>query len=137
MYWYDSLLRIEITIIIKKNCSVWFFILPILTPFLIAFVFCIPSLYYSNLNTHLLPGTSSHLRLYPNSEVFTVNFLPYSMADFFVGVCSITCEGILARLYLPNFISVGDIAMPSSLLMYLRIKSVVFPYLISSFSDTY
>jgi hypothetical protein len=60
-------------------CWVWFNILRLLSPLLIASMFCIPPLYDPNWNIHLLPGAPLHQWIHANLKE---NLLPYAIADF-------------------------------------------------------
>jgi hypothetical protein len=69
-------------------------LLPLLSPFLIVFAFCMPPLYDQNWNIHLLPGTPLHQRICPNLKELKENVLPYATTEFmwaFVAVSMKVC----------------------------------------------
>jgi hypothetical protein len=69
----------------------------ILSPLLIAILFCIPPLYGQNWNMHPLPGTPLHLPIRPNSKELKKIATLYQ-GRFFAGVCGSKYEGKLSRL---------------------------------------
>jgi hypothetical protein len=68
----------------------------------------------------------------PDLKEFKENLLPYAVADFLWAYVSIIIKVFWLDLNSRHFIPGCGIYMPSYLLMYLKTKLVVIPYLILS-----
>jgi hypothetical protein len=79
---------------------------------------------------HLLPGTLLHLLIHPNSKELKKNFLPCLIADFLRVFVAVTMKVNYLDLIFQHFIPDGNILMLFFLLMYLKIKLAVLPFLI-------